>query len=246
MSGDQVSLLEPRDDPNNRLKRFLDDPSSSNAAMLFFIFICLNIVLSSVLMVVETLPKFYGSRRTHWFWAETSIVLFLTIEFVLRIVANARGAGTMLRWVLSWDFITESLSVLPFWVDIVLGGKANAEMQRLTVLRLFRLFRLVHLISGSGHLQRTLDALHAAVAQCSGVLAALFLLQFMTATAFATLLYFAERGEWDGHEWKMGGNRSKFDSIPACYWYVYTVPAAYLALDATYNSSPDLSLHHHS
>jgi hypothetical protein len=57
------------------------------------------------------------------------------------------------------------------------------------------------------------------------VLLSLFLLQFITATVFATLLYFVERGTWTGTEWVIGEGRepSKFNSIPACYWYVYTV-----------------------
>lgn len=223
MTNEQVPLLEQRQGSRNRLERFLNDPTSSSAAMVFFSFICLVIVISSLLMVFETLPEYYGSRRTHWFWLETSIVVILSIEFILRLIANFQSIRTLLRWVVSWSFFTESLSVLPFWIDIVMGGKAYAEVQRLTVLRLFRLLRLVHLMSGSGHLQRTLDALYTAVGQCADVLAALFLLQFLAATVFATLLYFAERGIWDGREWIINDKRSKFDSIPACYWYVYTV-----------------------
>lgn len=211
---------------NNALRTFLEQPRSSKSAAFFYTAVCAAIVLSSAMMVLETLPQFYGHRRTHWFWAEAVIVTILTIEFILCIVAASwTGMRTLIRWLLSWTFFTEAISVLPFWLDVAFGGKRYADVQRLTVLRLFRLLRLVSIISSGGHLQRTLDALGSAICRCWDVLAAVFLLQFLLATMFATILYFCERGDWDsqGRRWLIHGVPSKFNSIPACYWYVYTV-----------------------
>lgn len=211
------------DGRRSRLRIFLDNPSSSNKAMIFYGFICLVIVLSSTLMIVETLPQYYGRRRTNWFHVDFAIVSILSAEFLARCLANSFSFKSTAKWIFSWSFVTESLSVVPFWADYVMGGKAYNEVQRLTVLRLFRLLRLTQIVSGSRHLQNTLDSLYTAVYECLDVLLSLFLLQFVTATVFATVLYFAERGHWDGSSWLIDGQPSKFNSIPACYWYVYTV-----------------------
>lgn len=207
----------------DRLKIFLDNPNSSNKAMLFYTFICVGIVASSVLMIVETLPEYYGRRRTKWFNVDLGIVCILSVDFTAKLFANTTTVRSLVKWIFSWSFLTESLSVVPFWIDLAVGGRAYNEVQRLTVFRLFRLLRLAQILSGSSHLQSTMDSLYLAVYQCMDVLMSLFLLQFVTATVFATILYFAERGEWNGETWLINGQPSKFNSIPACYWYVYTV-----------------------
>ena len=232
MSEDE--LIEPHYDVDHgettersfrrNLRLFLDDPRSNNYALSYFIFICSTIVVSSVMMIVETLPDYYGSRRTKWLWLEMLVVSVLTVDLSLHISSRTVSYKDLCKYLISWPFATALLSTAPFWIDISIGGKHFSDIQRLVVFRLFRLLRLVHMMAHS-RLRKTLNALKQAIRQSLNVLLTILLLQFLLATVFATVIYLLERGEWqDGRWWiEPGKQASLFNSIPICYWYVYSI-----------------------
>jgi hypothetical protein len=98
-----------------------------------------------------------------------------------------------------------------------------SDMQRFTVLRLFRLLRLFRCYTFSSLLQLSIDALIMSLRKSVDALLALFVFLSFIMVAFSTLMYFAERGTWDPIRREfldVTGGVSQFSSIPDALWFV--------------------------
>ena len=68
-----------------------------------------------------------------------------------------------------------------------------------------------------------MDAMFIALKKSKDALVAILFFQFFVIIVFSTLIYFAERGEYRDGKFYMGKDESKFDSIPATFWFVAEV-----------------------
>lgn len=119
--------------------------------------------------------------------------------------------------------LVDLVAILPYYLGLLVLGDEWLEMQRFTVLRLFRLLRLFRCYTFSSLLQLSIDALVLAVQKSTDALVALLVFLSFVMVAFSTLMYFAERGTWDPAKRTfvdIMGEPSQFSSIPASFWYV--------------------------
>ncbi|KAF9418406.1 hypothetical protein BGZ94_009702 [Podila epigama] len=179
-----------------KLFLLLEDPSSSYAAFALNVWVSFAIVLSTVITTIETIPSFRSTDSTVWFKFETVMVIFFTIEFIARVIAHS-----------------DSMKQLKKFLTVFF---------RFTILRLFRLLRVFRTFKYSSTVIMTIEVMIVAIKRSMDALSALFFFLVTGTMLFSTLLYFAERGEWDEARQVFvdaNNNPSTFDSIPSAFWY---------------------------
>ncbi|KAF9586045.1 hypothetical protein BGW38_010247 [Lunasporangiospora selenospora] len=205
-----------------KLFLLLEDPSSSNPAFALNVWVSFAIVLSAVITTIETIPSFRSTDSIVWFDFETVMVAFFTIEFIARVIAHSDSWKQLKRFLLSPLAIIDILSILPYYIELALTRDTTVFF-RFTILRLFRLLRVFRTFKYSSTIIMTIEVMIVAIKRSMDALSALFFFLMCGTMLFSTLLYFAERGEWDEARQVFvdaNGNPSTFDSIPAAFWYV--------------------------
>ncbi|KAF9365438.1 hypothetical protein BGX34_010065, partial [Mortierella sp. NVP85] len=111
---------------------------------------------------------------------------------------------------------------MPYYIELALA-KDTTVFFRFTILRLFRLLRVFRTFKYSSTIVMTIEVMIVAIKRSMDALSALLFFLITGVMLFSTLLYFAERGEWDEDRQVFidaNNNPSTFDSIPAAFWYV--------------------------
>ncbi len=168
----------------------------------FDITLLILIILSTVTVMMETVPDL-PSHYTHYFyileWIFTGI---FTIEYILRIVA----VNNKSKYIFSFLGIIDFLSILPAYVGLFFIGAQVFLVIR--VIRLFRIFRILKLAQfiGAGNTLRT--ALLASRHKIS-----VFLLTVLMIVIISGTIMFLVEGKEHG-----------FTSIPkSIYWAIVTL-----------------------
>ncbi|KAG0353072.1 hypothetical protein BG005_007576 [Podila minutissima] len=204
-----------------KLFLLLEDPSSSNAAFALNVWVSFAIVLSAVITTIETIPSFRSTDSIIWFEFETVMVAFFTIELIFRVIAHSDSVKQLKRFLLSPMAIIDVLAILPYYIELALTRDTTVFF-RFTILRLFRLLRVFRTFKYSSTIIMTIEVMIVAIKRSMDALSALFFFLVTGTMLFSTLLYFAERGEWDEARQVFvdaNNNPSTFDSIPSAFWY---------------------------
>ncbi|KAF9113266.1 hypothetical protein BGX27_001910 [Mortierella sp. AM989] len=205
-----------------RLYLLLEDPSSSNAAFALNVWVSFAIVLSAVITTIETIPAFRSTDSKVWFYFETIMVAFFTIELIARIICHSDSLKQLKKFIFSPLAIIDLISILPYYIELALTNDTTVYF-RFTILRLFRLLRVFRTFKYSSTIIMTIEVMIVAIKRSMDALSALFFFLITGTMLFSTLLYFAERGEWDEARQVFvdaNNNPSTFDSIPAAFWFV--------------------------
>ncbi len=160
------------------------------------------IVLSSLVVVlesVEVLARRYGPLFR---WSEWILTGLFTVEYVLRVYSARRPT----RYAGSFFGVVDLLSILPTWLSLVMpGAQALTTIRTLRLLRVFRVLKLARYLTEA---QFLLFALRASRAKIFIFLFAVAVLVTFT----GSLMYLIE------------GSSSGFTSIPrSMYWAVVTL-----------------------
>ncbi|KAF9353347.1 hypothetical protein BGX26_008871 [Mortierella sp. AD094] len=205
-----------------RLYLLLEDPSSSNAAFALNVWVSFAIILSAVITTIETIPAFRSTDSKVWFYFETIMVGFFTIEFIARIICHSDSLKQLKKFIFSPLAIIDFISILPYYIEMALT-KDTTVYFRFTIMRLFRLLRVFRTFKYSSTIIMTIEVMIVAIKRSMDALSALFFFLITGTMLFSTLLYFAERGEWDEARQVFvdaNNNPSTFDSIPSAFWFV--------------------------
>ncbi|KAF8942973.1 hypothetical protein BGZ47_005940 [Haplosporangium gracile] len=205
-----------------RLFLLLEDPSSSNTAFALNVWVSMAIVISAVITTIETIPSFRSTDNKIWFYIETIMVILFTIELIARIIAHSDSFKQLKKFVLSPLAIIDFLSIIPYFIEMALTRDTTVYF-RFTILRLFRLLRVFRTFKYSSTIIMTIEVMIVAIKRSMDALSALFFFLITGTMLFSTLLYFAERGEWDDARKVFvdaNNNPSTFDSIPSAFWFV--------------------------
>ena len=209
------------------MRLLLDEPSSSPWAFWLSVCIAMVIICSSITAIIETVPVYYKSQEHTWIVFERFVVSVFTLEFMIRFYANTTNTMQFRKFCRSFYTWMDLVAVLPFYLSIFLMNEPShdkwSDMQRFTVLRLFRLLRLFRCYTFSSLLQLSIDTLMLSLRKSVDALLALLVFITFIMVAFSTLIYFAERGVWDAKQRAfidVEGQISQFGSIPASAWFV--------------------------
>ncbi|HET8747446.1 MAG TPA: ion transporter [Ramlibacter sp.] len=160
------------------------------------------ILVSVVVVIVDSVPAFRTRWRTAFDVAEWFFTALFTVEYLARIVSVQRPW----RYVRSFFGIVDLLSVLPTYLAILLP--ATHALIDVRILRLLRIFRIFKLTDYMLEYQLLADALAASRRKILVFLSAVL----MVVLILGTLLYVVE------------GPKNGFTDIPtSVYWAVTTI-----------------------
>ena len=169
---------------------------------LFDVCLIIYIVLSVILVMVDSVEQYhysYGGFLNHAEWIFT--ILF-TIEYITRIYCVRRTASYMF----SFYGIIDFLALIPTYLSVLLPGAEVFSVIR--VLRVLRVFRVLKLIQFMGEANQLLKAL---VDSRRKIFVFLFFIMTLVVILGSTM-YIIE------------GKTSGFDNIPrSIYWAIVTL-----------------------
>lgn len=161
------------------------------------------IVLSIIVVMLETISDFH---RTYWwifFILEWVFTITFTIEYVLRLYS----ARQPLRYATSFFGIVDLLAILPFYLSIFFIGAQNFIIIRaLRLLRVFRIFKMGHFVSEG---EIIVSALRASKTKIYVFVSFVLIMSMIV----GSLLYIVE-----------GNTNPSLDNIPkGIYWAIVTL-----------------------
>ena len=169
---------------------------------LFDIVILVLIVLSIVLVMLESVPwireSYGGTLRV----AEWVFTILFTLEYMLRIYT----ARKRLRYVMSFFGVVDLLAILPGYLSLFLFGSQYLIVVRsLRLLRIFRILKLARFLGEASVLRRALSASTPKITVFLGTVVTIVMI-------IGALMYVVE------------GAENGFTSIPkSIYWAIVTL-----------------------
>ncbi|GHA37173.1 ion transporter [Salinimicrobium marinum] len=172
------------------------------AGKFFDVALLFVIVLSIILVMLESIP--HVNERYYWqfYTAEWIITIIFSIEYFLRIIAINKP----FRYIFSFYGIVDLLSTIPTYLAF-LGGGHNL-LFAVRSLRLLRVFRILKITRYIGESNKLLRALRDSKAKILVFLFAVFVLCII----MGTVMYLVE------------GPENGYTSIPiGIYWCIVTL-----------------------
>lgn len=174
------------------------------AGKVFDISLIIVIIISVLLVALETVgwinQQYYDILNI----AEWVITILFTIEYILRIVSVHHPS----KYIFSFYGIIDFLAMIPKYISLFVIGAHLETMMAIRALRILRIFRVLHIsryIGESNFLVRSLLVSRAKI-----IIFLLFVL--IMCILFGTLMYLVE------------GPEAGFNSIPeSIYWCISTI-----------------------
>ncbi|MBU1821597.1 MAG: ion transporter, partial [Bacteroidetes bacterium] len=175
-----------------------DTPSGK----LFDVVLLWVILLSVVLVMLESVEEYNIQYRNFFNVAEWVITVLFTIEYVARIIAVRQP----MRYIFSFYGLIDFLSTIPKYVSLLfMGTQVLVALRALRLLRVFRILKLHHYV---GESQFLIQALRASRTKITVFLFAIVVICIV----LGTVMYVVEDRE------------SGFTSIPkSIYWAIVTL-----------------------
>lgn len=169
----------------------------------FFDLMLLGVILLSVLLVMlESVEKLDSEYHTFIVVSEWVITIFFTLEYILRIISNRKP----LSYIFSFYGIVDFISILPMYLSFFIpGSRMLAVIRALRLLRLFEILNLGHFTGQQSQLKLALKASRTKI-----IVFVYFIL--IVCILLGSIMYVVE------------GKDSGFTSIPvSIYWCIVTL-----------------------
>lgn len=142
----------------------------------------LTILVSCVGFVLESIPELHEQYHREFYILDVVVVMIFTLEYAIRFITARK------KWEHIWQpfNIIDILSILPFYLDLLLSSVVSLRILRL--IRLVRIFRIFKLAKYSESLTVTTNAFRDA----RPALASLVVLMGMVLVLFSSAMHYAE------------------------------------------------------
>lgn len=173
------------------------------AGKFFDIVLLVAILLSIVLVMLESVPEYNQNYSWLFIPIEWILTILFTIEYVFRIFSVKKP----LAYIFSFYGLIDLLSILPSYISLfTTSSRSFAVIRSIRLLRVFRILKLAHFLKEANHIMEALKSSRYKIM--------VFLLGVsMIVIIMGTIMYLVE-----------GGPDSGFDSIPrSIYWSVITL-----------------------
>lgn len=176
--------------------------TDTKAGRQFDVFLLWIILLSVVVVMLESVPEIGNQYLDLFITAEWCLTIIFSIEYLLRVVISPKP----LKYIFSfWGFI-DLLSILPTYIGLLFAGTHYFIVVR--IFRLLRVFRILKLARFNAESIFLLRAFKASIHKLSVFLMAIFTIVVI----MGTMIYVVE------------GGQQGFSSIPqGIYWAIVTV-----------------------
>jgi voltage-gated potassium channel len=176
--------------------------ADTRAGKLFDVILLWLIVLSVVLVMLESVEEINAKYHSLFNVAEWIITILFSVEYIARIATVRRPLG----YIFSFYGLIDFLSTIPKYLSLFLVGTQVLVVFR--SLRLLRVFRILKLHQYVGESQKLMNALRASRTKISVFLFAILII----CVVLGTVMYLVEDRE------------SGFTSIPkSIYWAIVTL-----------------------
>jgi len=176
--------------------------SDTRGGKMFDIFLLWAILLSVVIVLVDSIPTFSKDYRLFFITLEWIFTVIFSIEYILRINICKKPR----KYVLSWWGIIDLFSILPSFLSLFFAG-----YQYLLVIRIFRLLRIFRILKLVRYSSESLILIRALRDSTRKIVIFLFVV-LSTMIFMGTLMYVVE------------GGCNGFTSIPqSIYWAIVTI-----------------------
>ncbi|MDA7803053.1 ion transporter [Crocinitomix sp.] len=172
------------------------------AGKLFDIILLIAIVLSVLVVMIESVPKYGLNYHSFFVTVEWSFTIVFTIEYILRIVSIRKPWS----YVFSFYGIVDLLAIIPTYLGLFITGTHTLSVIRsLRLMRVFRILKLGKYLSDAQNLVKAIkNSKSKIIVFLGGVMAIVIVL--------GTVMYLVESPE------------SGFTSIPrSIYWAIVTL-----------------------
>ena len=176
--------------------------SDTKLGLLFDLILLVLIVLSTIIVMMESVSIFDAKLHSLFIFLEIIITIFFTIEYVLRIVTIRNKES----YIFSFFGIIDFLAILPFYLSLFFPiTKYFLILRMLRMLRVFRILNLLDFMNDGYLIVRALKHSSRKI-----YIFLLFLVIFCVIVG--SLMFMVE------------GHREGFESIPqSIYWAVVTI-----------------------
>jgi len=176
--------------------------SNTFAGRLFDLILLGVILLSVLLVMLESVEKLDSKYHQFILVSEWVITIFFTIEYFLRILSNRKP----LSYVFSFYGIVDLISILPMYLSFIFpGSRMLSVIRALRLLRLFGILNLVHFTGQESQLKLAIKASRTKI-----IVFIYFVL--IVSILLGAVMYVVE------------GKESGFTSIPtSIYWCIVTL-----------------------
>lgn len=176
---------------------------TNTAADRFFDLVLLGLILLSVILVMlETIKGF--DAKHHWYLIrlEWIITIFFTIEYILRIITLKKPKN----YILSFYGIIDLIAILPMYLSFfVAGSSVFSVIRALRLLRLFKILNHPQFSNQSTHLRDSIIA-------SRGRILVFMYFMLISCIIIGSVMYVVE------------GEAAGFTSIPvSIYWCIVTL-----------------------
>lgn len=177
--------------------------ADTRAGKLFDIVLLVMIVLSVIVVMLESVPNFQDHHHQWLLYLEWGFTAVFTVEYILRLLAVKRPSA----YALSFFGIVDLLALLPTYLSIfVFGTQAFIVVRALRLLRVFRVLKLGNYLDESQVITKSL------VASQRKISVFLFAV-LMIVLIIGAIMYLIE-----------GETNEGFNSIPSSvYWAIVTL-----------------------
>jgi voltage-gated potassium channel len=176
--------------------------ADTKAGRLFDIILLVSIVLSVLIVMLDSVASLNISYRHIFQYAEWIFTLLFTAEYIFRIFISRKP----LEYIRSFYGIIDLLSILPTYLSLLLVGS-----HYLLVIRILRMLRIFRILKLSRYL-RASEVLQISLRQSKYKIIVFMEVILTTVVIMGSLMYLIE------------GSESGFSSIPrGIYWAIVTL-----------------------
>ncbi|NQV52739.1 MAG: ion transporter [Flavobacteriales bacterium] len=176
--------------------------TNTPAGKYFDVILLWLIVLSTVVVMLESITAFREDYGPWFMWAEYAFTLVFSIEYGLRLWTARKPLG----YALSFYGVIDLLSVLPTYLALVITSS-----QYLMIIRIFRLMRVFRVLKIARFMNEA-DALWNSLKASRAKIGVFLFAVLNVAVIMGTIMYIVEGGE------------NGFTSIPrSVYWAIVTM-----------------------
>ncbi|CAG8455183.1 8042_t:CDS:2 [Paraglomus occultum] len=225
----QVSVdkdYEIRTEFQKKCYDFFERPRS-RIARTFFCLSAACILITVVMICVDSLPKYALLDWAHyhqlWLPLDTLVIVIFTGEYIGRFLA----AVNKLKFVIRPMNLIDLLSILPFYIQLIMPGGPEAAFRFVRILRLFRVLHLFDFAKRSVGFKVTTRVIKRSLIQIFMVSFWFFIVLLLS----SSLMYFLERGQFDEENevWLRVNPNGQLEISPfqsiihAFYWSIVTL-----------------------
>ena len=227
--------------PKKKIWNIFENPSETALGRAWYYFSGIMIALSIACTVAETMPPprdekylcqnhtcgrddwnvsagdnsckglndYMSEREFVYFVLESISVGVFTFEYVMRFIT----APKRYHYVKEFMSIIDLLSILPYYVGLILENILETSMDSLSALVLLRVLRVFRVLKFTRHSSR-LRSLLFAIRRSASELGFIVFSFSLGVILFSSVLYYAEKTDY-----LKPNSTNPFDSIPASMWY---------------------------